>query len=98
MKLQIDTTGKIIKVEGSVSLKELIDTLEKLLPKGVWKEFELESTVIQNWSTPIVIEKSTPYYPAPIWWFSDETKPRPYEITCENKHYCLNEGTYNIQC
>ena len=39
MKLQIDTNSKTIKIEGTVSLLELTETLERLFPNGVWKTF-----------------------------------------------------------
>ena len=41
MKIQLDTINKTIKIEEQVNLKELVKTLEKLLPKGLWKEFDL---------------------------------------------------------
>ncbi len=54
MKLQLDTTNKVIKLESSIELGELVKQLEKLLPKGEWKTFTLETnTVINNWNTPM---------------------------------------------
>lgn len=41
MKIQLDTTNKTIKLEGEIKLSEMVSTLEKLLPKGLWKEFTL---------------------------------------------------------
>jgi hypothetical protein len=78
MKLQIDTTSKTIKVEGTVSLLELTETLERLLPNGVWKTFSLETNVTIIWNSPQVIQPVVypvwPYYP---WWWS-----QPSIITC----------------
>lgn len=34
MKLQLDTENKTIKLESTVELSKLVDTLEGLLPKG----------------------------------------------------------------
>jgi hypothetical protein len=70
MKLQLDTSNKTVKIEESVGLRELMDTLDRLLPNGEWKEFKLETnTVIKNWSTPIIIrERSWPYLNAP--WYT----------------------------
>lgn len=104
MKLQLDTVGKTIKIEGSVNLKELFDTLNKLLPKGLWEDFVLEShSTIVGWSAPIIIEKSVPYpyFPAPIWYgtSTNETMlPKNFGLGSDGKHYCLNEGTFNVQC
>lgn len=92
MKLQIDTSAKTIKVEGSVKLSELVETLDKLLPK-VWKEFTLEAnTTIVNWSSPIYIERTWPNYPAPMWiTYSDSMEVRPANPQ-------LNQGTFNVVC
>jgi hypothetical protein len=69
MKLQIDTIAKTIKVEGTVNLLELVETLERLLPAGVWKTFSLETNVTIIWNAPQVIQPVIypvwPYYP---WW------------------------------
>ena len=87
MKIQLDTKNKTIKVEENINLKELVDFLDKILPKE-WQKFTLETqTIINNWNNPIYIEKQVPYYPNPIW-------------TCQNndnKMYCLNKGTYNLE-
>jgi len=48
MKLQLDTTNKIITLECNVNLGELTDLLEKMLPNGVWKEFTLEFNIIKE--------------------------------------------------
>lgn len=99
MKIQLDTIGKTIKVEGTVSLKELVDTLEKLLPKGLWKEFNLESnTTIVNWNSPY-IWPVIPSYPQPLWLTDKTNDPNKYYVTCEaNNCLALNEGTFNISC
>jgi len=71
MKLQLDTNEKIIKVEESVNLGELIETLERLLPNETWKGFKLETNTTVNWSSPIIIERyptKYPYYPTYPWW------------------------------
>ena len=107
MKLQIDTTLKTIKVEGTVSLLELTETLERLLPNGVWKTFSLETGVEIIWSNPVPYYPYWPYYP---WW---GTAPSPYlygtmatndgvtyTLTTsggEAGSYTLVPGTYNIE-
>lgn len=68
MKIQIDTATKTIRLEQGANLSDLIDFLEKIFPNGEWGEYTLETnTVIQNWGSPIVIERRIPY-----WW---ETQP-----------------------
>jgi len=82
MKIQIDTKAKTIKIEEEVKISELFEMLEKLLPKGEWKKYKLESTVITNWANPIIIDRTVPYIPpyrSPIW--STGTRP-PYHINC----------------
>ena len=94
MKLQLDTSAKTIKVEGSVKLSELTDTLDKILP-GIWKEFTLEAnTTIVNWQSPVYI-------------YRDQIKPPvyPYWYTCQNDNTLLCSdpniqqcsGQYNIE-
>jgi hypothetical protein len=100
MKIQLDTSNKTIKLDSSVELKELIDTLERLLPKGLWKEYKLETnTVIEKWSNPIFIERKTvPYYPPGIWYCNDTVNKN--EITCDvnDKTFSLSSGVHNIEC
>jgi hypothetical protein len=95
MKLQFDTTNKTIKVEESVNLKELTETLEKLLPNGEWKEFTLQTnTVIQNFSSPVIIrERNYPY-----WWTSPWYSPTVggSTIRLNNTTEVNNQPTYSL--
>lgn len=93
----MDTSAKTIKLESNEQLGSLIETLEKLLPKGLWKEFTLEThTTIYNWSSPIVIKE---YVPRP-WW------DRPYWslnnnqllTNVTNADYQLKKGVFNLEC
>ena len=93
MKLQLDTTNQLIKVEETVNLGELTEVLERLLPYGKWKEFKLETQTVINWNNPIVIEPYRPY--TPTWWY------QPW-ITCgtngiQTTDYSLNSGVYNVE-
>jgi hypothetical protein len=93
MKLQLDTTNKIVKIEESVNLNDLFELLNKILPE-VWQEFKLEVNTVINWSNPIVIE---PYiYPVYPWW------KQPYIYGTPNtnpyKTNYLSSGIYNIEC
>ena len=105
MRLQIDTTQKTIKVEGNVNLLDLVETLERMLPDGVWKTFTLETDVQIIWSNPIQLVPTWPYYP---WWTAPATIPyyagtttsAGYTLTDENGDsltYTLAQGTYNIE-
>jgi len=59
MKIKLDTEQKTIQVESNVNLGELINSLRKLLPNGLWKKFELKSEVINTtiWPNPIIIKE-----------------------------------------
>ena len=103
MKLQLDTTMKTIKVEGMVNLKELMETLERLLPGGLWKEFSLESNTTIIWTNPTVIYPRYPVWPYYPWWtptyqlgdtwISDGSMG----LQSEGKTYTLAEGVYNVE-
>ena len=109
MKIQLDTENKTIKLEKEVVLSKLIETLEKLLPNGEWKEFTLETnTVIHHWSNPVVIPSVIPYpvptYPRPYWpWYSytrldSNLHPADDKVSAGmNSNMMLHKGVYNIQ-
>ena len=66
MKIQIDTKEQTIAVEQNIKLNELIEALDKLFPKGEWKEYTLKTETIINWNNPIYIDRwPSPWYP---WW------------------------------
>jgi hypothetical protein len=109
MKIQLDTQNKTIQLEQEVVLSTLIETLEKLLPNGEWKDFTLETnTVIHQWSNPVVIPSVIPYpvppYPRPSWpWYSStrlESNLHPADdqgSAGRNSTMMLKKGVYNIQ-
>ena len=67
MKLQIDTSAKVIKIEESVNFGELIEKIKKLLPNE-WKDYKLETDTVIQWRNPVVIQ-DWPLYPKyPNWW------------------------------
>ena len=70
MKLQINSTHKIIKLEEQVNLGELFTFLEEILPDLKWREYSLQQPV--SWV----------YYPYHTYTLPP-TFP-PYDITCEN--------------
>lgn len=60
MKLQLDTQSKTIKVESNVKLSELVETLDRLFPKGEWKQFTLETNTTWQWYSPTVVKQFVP--------------------------------------
>lgn len=108
MRLQIDTKARIIRLEEKVLLKELVVTLERLLPKKEWQTFTLETdTVINNWSSPIIIRDPVPNtYPYTYPWYStgvyvsnDANKTTSYDVgnPLNSGEYKLIAGTYNVE-
>lgn len=68
MKIQIDTDNKVIKIEGTYKVTDIMKVVKQLLPND-WKEYSLETnTIIYNWTSPIVINKND-------WW-----NQRPYYV------------------
>ena len=99
MKLQLDTENKTIKLESTVELSKLVDTLESLLPNGLWKEFTLEAnTTITHWSQPYIIKEVHGHEPYVYPWWKDQIT---YMATNKNDaNYSvgmLNAGKYNIE-
>jgi hypothetical protein len=103
MKIQLDTEKQTIKLEDSVLLSDLVKTLTRLLPNGEWKKFTLEThTVIEHWSSPIVIERYTKPYWQPWYYYSSNTNVSDSNIaTAEYKSnsqsFNLKSGVYNIE-
>jgi len=69
MKLQIDTSRKTISLEEQVNLGDLFETLETLLPNGLWKQYSLIPNSTLTWSNPIYIYPNTYEVPNtnPVW-------------------------------
>lgn len=90
MKLQINDTAKTIKIEGEVNIGEFIEKISKLIPE--WKEYTLlTNTIINNWSTPIMVQgdwvappTDQPYRP----WHEP-----PYIVNC-NKTSVASGGQF----
>ena len=68
MKIQIDTSKKVLRLEGDVNLEEFMSKVKKLFPEGEWREYKLETNVEIRWSNPITIDRWA--YPAYPWWTS----------------------------
>ena len=75
MKIKLDTKNKIVEIENSVKISELVETLKGLLGDD-YINYELKTVeVINHWSCPIIIDRPYPTYPNyqnPLW-FADST-------------------------
>lgn len=91
MKIQLDTTNKIIRLEESINLDLFIESIKKLLPNNEWKSFTIETNTEIQWNQyPVYIYPTWPPHP---------TYPTYPWITCTSADgsYTLNAGTYNVQ-
>ena len=100
MRIVLDTSEKVIKVEESVNLGELIETLDKILPLGEWKAFKLDTNSVIQWNTPILLKeyiRTSPLYPYPTYpWYQPLVTPTvTYQSgmegvpTLHTGHYCI---------
>ena len=92
MKLQVDTTAKTIKLEESIKLDTLFNTLNEMLPNNGQREFELLTNVTVEWkNVPILIQPSYPYrYP----WYQPYYRDTGDYTTPE---YKLTRGIFDIE-
>jgi len=104
MKLQIDTTEKVIRVLENVNLGDLTKTLNTLFPKGEWKKFSLETNVNIDYSNPIIV-RVPEFIPYKQPWWVPYSEPvyvctstpdglMTVSQTADNKPL-LTEGHYN---
>lgn len=113
MKIQLDLDNKRIKVEQEVNMGDFFNTIKKLLPDNLWKEFTFDPTVINNWSNPIIIKEyptwpitspSIPWHPnSPYPWITYGTTSTPasagdYSNQVMGGKYQLQAGTFNLDC
>ncbi len=88
MKIQLDTENKTIKLDSNVEFRELINTLGKLLPKGAWKDFTLQTNVtINNWGNPYIIKETWPTWPGYPWYCGTDTISMGNSNTINNKTF-----------
>ena len=91
MKLNINTTDKIIRLEEQVNLGELFTFLEEILPDLKWREYSIEVNVVNNWGNPIYTPPFMPYTPVnPIYNPTTPTYPSNPWIT-----YCTSTDKVN---
>lgn len=113
MKITLDTKLKEIQLHEEVNAEELFSALENLLPNGLWKEFKIKTSVINNWTNPIVVPY-TPIYPENPNPFPLQPWASPSTIPCPNYPWItygqntgtndagvtfssLNAGVYNVE-
>lgn len=85
MKLQIDTDNKIIRIENQIKFDDLIKTLEALLPNDQWREYMLDTTVINNFSYPITLPtipspSPYPYYGGDMIYYTSDDGNHVYNF------------------
>lgn len=101
MRIQLDYDLKIIKLEKSVNIADLLEWVQKHLPN--LDEWLLDTnTVIQNWTNPVIIEKpvqpvqpinphpQSPPYPNKPWW-------EVFPPTCQYSTDGEIKGIYNLK-
>jgi len=104
MKIQLDTVAKTIKLDESVNVGEFMETLRRLLPDNLWREFSLEThTIINNWTNPYVVP-IFPYYSPGVRGtqpfntpFSDPYPWYTQTSPTDEIQYSLNQGVFNIE-
>ena len=57
MKFQIDPDKKIISIEETVNLGELMGHIQSLLPNGEWKEYRFEVLNFRIFENPIGVDR-----------------------------------------
>lgn len=110
MKLQIDSTNKKITIQDPVNLSEFFEMVKGLFPNDMWKEFTLETNVINNWTNPIIIKEypvypSNPLYPInpplypqiPINPYPQNPSAPPFVPWVTYGSYGSTEGTYGSE-
>lgn len=97
MILEIDTEQHLIKVKGTVSLKELFKTLSRLFPDFEWEDYAITDELYkQDWHKtfedfqthgimPTVV--NPPFYRWQLQQSPSLGTPvsNPYTVTCESK-------------
>jgi hypothetical protein len=76
--------------------------VEKLLPKGEWKKYTIESTVIHNWSSPYIIDRFPVIHPYnnQTPFYQTNTPNTLTDVICgtnSNIHIDNNSGVFNIE-
>lgn len=72
MKIQLDFTNKLIRIDEQTNLGDLFTKLQSLLPD--WKEWKLDSQSITYWTNPVWWNWRESYYGNPPVY------PQPYYV------------------
>jgi len=99
MKIQIDTTTKVIRVEEQVNLGALYTQLRKWFPNNEWKKFSIDAHTTIVWGPyPRVIYLDQPYNPYQPWitWSGAELVDINPDGTT-SRIFEFNPGTYNVE-
>ncbi len=108
MKIQIDTTQKVIRLESSENMGKFFTAIQQMLPNDLWKDFKLETNTTIQWINPIIwrdIYVQPIMQPITYPWITQPMTPYPTmpwityggSETSEIKMQHLKEGCYNVQ-
>ena len=101
MKVQIDTSKKVLRLESDINLGEFMSKIKGLLSD--WRDYTLETNVEVVWSNPIYIEKyNWPVYPwQPTWvypnTFTGISTGVSTEVGYNGTSIDVSTGVYNIE-
>ncbi len=98
MKIQLDTTAKIIRFDEVINLGDFFDKIQEMLPGDIWREFTVDVSAINTviwrdpWTWPIL--PSPTVHPSPPWIVT-------YGIGVQNGIDSITpvllDGVYNIE-
>jgi len=101
MKIQIDTTEKVIRVEEKVNLGTLYNYLRKFFPNNEWKKYSIDAHTTIQWApyytyVPIYEERPyNPYVPWITWYGADVVALGDDGSTA--RQFEFNSGVYNVE-
>jgi len=98
MKIQIDTTEKVIRVEEKVNLGTLYNYLRKFFPNNEWKKYSIDAHTVIQWGQPWYIYVDRPYKPYQPWitWYGSDVVTLDDSGTTTRK-FEINSGVYNVE-
>jgi len=110
MIIQLDTENKTVSLANAVRLGELFETLERLLPNGVWADYNIvpfqqnlivEKIYIDRYPNPMV--PNVPYNPEP-WqpWITYGDNTNLDQSTLQNgivtnANYEVTPGVFQVE-
>lgn len=97
MKIFLDTVNKIINLQDSVSLGDLVLSLDKILPTSTWERFSLQMDKNVPWIKPYVIKEYGPKYPYSTYPWYNPIPDMNYTQEGISGVQQLQQGTYCIE-